>query len=173
MTSFEWEDATHISRFSLQFNYYPSYCKSGNQNSGAYIFRPANSNLDHSSPYSAPTSSLIFLGKVVTQISTQYDRTIANIRFSDPKSRDIDVETFVDSIDVSDNVGKEIVLLLKTTLSNNKTFYTDSNGQEMQKRVLNYRPTWNFTTVQPSSGNYYPVNAAIYIEDAITKDRVT
>ena len=26
---------------------------------------------------------------------------------------------------------------------NDKTFYTDSNGLEMQKRILNYRPTWN------------------------------
>jgi hypothetical protein len=27
--------------------------------------------------------------------------------------------------------------------TNNKTFYTDSNGLEMQKRILNHRDTWD------------------------------
>ena len=36
----------------------------------------------------------------------------------------------------------------------------------MQKRVLNYRPTWNFTesleiSNENITGNYYPVNSAI------------
>ena len=35
----------------------------------------------------------------------------------------------------------------------------------MQKRILNYRPTWNFTTNEPVSGNYYPINSAIAIVD--------
>ena len=26
---------------------------------------------------------------------------------------------------------------------NNQTFYTDSNGLDMLKRVLNFRPTWD------------------------------
>lgn len=29
--------------------------------------------------------------------------------------------------------------------TNNQTFWTDSNGLEMQKRILNYRPTWNLS----------------------------
>lgn len=34
----------------------------------------------------------------------------------------------------------------------------------MQKRQINFRPTWNYTEVtQPVSGNYYPVNSAIAI----------
>ena len=35
----------------------------------------------------------------------------------------------------------------------------------MQKRVKNYRETWNLKLDEPVSGNYYPINGAIYIED--------
>jgi len=54
---------------------------------------------------------------------------------------------------------------------NNKTFYTDSNGLEMQERVLNYRPTWDFKNTnlkdanENITGNYYPVNSAVSMYD--------
>jgi len=35
----------------------------------------------------------------------------------------------------------------------------------MQKRVYNFRPTWEFSTYENNSGNYYPVNSAIAIVD--------
>ena len=54
---------------------------------------------------------------------------------------------------------------------NNQTFFTDSNGLEMQKRVLNYRPTWDFvnTNLKESNenvtANYFPINSAIAMID--------
>lgn len=48
---------------------------------------------------------------------------------------------------------------------NNKTFYTDSNGLEMQERMLNYRPSFNFFSFEQVSGNFYPINSAIAIVD--------
>ena len=50
-------------------------------------------------------------------------------------------------------------------IDNKDTFYTDSNALEMQKRILNYRPTWTFSTTEKTSGNYYPINSAIAIVD--------
>lgn len=35
---------------------------------------------------------------------------------------------------------------------NNGTFYTDSNGLELQKRILNYRPTWDLESTNAHSG---------------------
>lgn len=58
-------------------------------------------------------------------------------------------------------------------IDNSNTFYTDSNGLEMQKRVLNFRPTWNFSTSEKSSGNYYPINSAIAIVDEAKKLQFT
>ena len=50
-------------------------------------------------------------------------------------------------IDYSDNVGKDFIVNFQfENMDTGKTFYTDSNGLEMQTRVLNHRNTWNFTT---------------------------
>jgi hypothetical protein len=43
--------------------------------------------------------------------------------------------------------------------------YTDSNGREMQQRLLNYRPTWKLNVTEPVACNYYPVNAIAFIND--------
>jgi len=40
--------------------------------------------------------------------------------------------------------GYEVVTKFQVAdFKNNQIFYTDSNGLEMQKRILNYRPTWD------------------------------
>jgi hypothetical protein len=56
-------------------------------------------------------------------------------------------------------------------MQNDKTFYTDSNGLEMQKRILNYRPTWNISDNYADSNenitaNFYPINSAISMKDS-------
>ena len=61
---------------------------------------------------------------------------------------------------------KEIVLNIHTDIKNNKTFYTDSNGLEEQKKVVDYVPTWNLTVQQLVAGNYYPINSHIKIKNA-------
>lgn len=49
---------------------------------------------------------------------------------------------------------------------NNSTFYTDSNGREMIKRVLNHRPDYTANyTAEPVASNYYPVTSKIQIRD--------
>ena len=64
-----------------------------------------------------------------------------------------------------DKIGKEIVTRYSSNLQTDKTFYTDSNGREMLKRVRNYRPTWNLELMEPISGNYYPVTSKISLKD--------
>lgn len=60
--------------------------------------------------------------------------------------------------------GKEVVVNWSvTTFDNDSTFYTDSNGLEMQKRVLNERPDFTLQTDEFASSNYYPINSAIAI----------
>ena len=77
-------------------------------------------------------------------------------------------------IDYSDNVGKDYVVNFQfDKIDAKNTFWTDSNGLEMQERILNHRNMWNFTTDQNISSNYYPVDSAIGLKDDKQKIGVT
>jgi hypothetical protein len=63
---------------------------------------------------------------------------------------------------------------------NDKIFYTDSNGLEMQKRILNHREYYDFVEAwndprypehnQNISGNYYPIGSAMSMKE-VSGDR--
>jgi len=67
---------------------------------------------------------------------------------------------------MEDFQGKDVVATFHfDDFHANQTFYTDSNGLEMQKRILNYRETFPWTQVQNISGNFFPVDSAIAMRD--------
>lgn len=129
------------------------------------MFRPATEFIDTPIAYSETRNQYVFQGKLLTIIRIEGAHTDSQLRVyaSDNYKHVVELETFVNSIPIEDKIGKEIVLLVNTPLTNNQTFYTDSNGLELQKRILNYRPTWNLSVNEPSSGNYYPINGMITI----------
>jgi hypothetical protein len=91
------------------------------------------------------------------------------VRLVDDGLNLIDFEVHMLGIPEGDRQGKEVVAkwrLLDKDFSNGGTFYTDSNGLEMQKRVLNYRSTYTLDTDMIVSANYYPINTAIAIRDS-------
>ena len=62
--------------------------------------------------------------------------------------------------------GSEITVnWLSLDIDNKNTFYTDSNGLEMQERILNFRPTWTWVGYEKITSNYYPIQSAIAIRD--------
>ena len=52
----------------------------------------------------------------------------------------------------------------ESNITSKDTFYTDSNGREMLKRVRDYRPTWKLEVNEPVSGNYYPLTVGMYLK---------
>lgn len=82
------------------------------------------------------------------------------------------LEPEIGPLSIAGRQGQEVVqILTHSTIENNSVFYTDSNGLDMQKRTFGRQPTFDITPdkydVIPSS--YYPVNAAIYVQDQTTR----
>mmetsp|Transcript_35433 Transcript_35433/g.82180 ORF Transcript_35433/g.82180 Transcript_35433/m.82180 type:complete len:513 (-) Transcript_35433:227-1765(-) len=151
-----------------EWGYYTSYENSkesmigktsSRQESGAYIFRPSPRNADITpleisgiETYSSP---------ILTEIRTNYSNWVKQVERIYRGTSYTEIEYTVGPIPQ----GTEVVTRYISKISSNATFYTDSNGRDFIQRKLNYRPTWNLTQFQPVSGNYYPVNAAIFLED--------
>eukprot|EP01017_Pseudomicrothorax_dubius_P037894 TRINITY_DN5611_c0_g1_i8.p1 TRINITY_DN5611_c0_g1~~TRINITY_DN5611_c0_g1_i8.p1 ORF type:complete len:534 (-),score=151.45 TRINITY_DN5611_c0_g1_i8:140-1741(-) len=159
-------------RWRTQYKYYQSYQGTGNdQNSGPKIFRPDNATMNASKIYAKAINSTLYQGKTVVQININWGNVVSDIRFYLSDLDYFEIETYLDSIDVTDGIGKEVTINFQTLgLSNNNTFYTDANGLDFQKRVTGQRETWKWKNDQPAAGNYYPVTAAIYLED-VAKDQ--
>mmetsp|Transcript_17542 Transcript_17542/g.43139 ORF Transcript_17542/g.43139 Transcript_17542/m.43139 type:complete len:408 (+) Transcript_17542:696-1919(+) len=139
--------------------------ESDKQNSGAYIFRPStpNQKLVTVKPKSATFQQTA--GFVEVHIEYEEPWIQATYRIL-PGQPHLEVEHTVGPIPVGDGRGKEVVSRFTSPIQCSGTFYTDSNGREFMQRQKNYRPSWDLDVYEPVAGNYYPVNAAIYVEDA-------
>jgi len=87
---------------------------------------------------------------------------ILKVRFSPYFKNLIEFDFELNGIGVEDGQGKDVVINWHfEDFDSGETFWTDSNGLEMQKRILNYRPSFNYSGDQNISANYYPINSAI------------
>jgi len=108
-----------------------------------------------------------------------YERAIVHVSI-DPDNALVKFVVDLDSLpNFNQKDGKEVIVKFHVHhIHNNQTFYTDSNGLEMQERIINFRPTWNISSElenpeanQEISSNYYPITSAISIKD-ISSDLV-
>ena len=81
--------------------------------------------------------------------------------------RGIEITT---NFDVTSNNGKPrdyMLDIVAPDIKNDNTFYTDSNGLFMLKRVVNKREDFSplYTENDRTSGNFYPMVALSYIQD--------
>jgi hypothetical protein len=97
-----------------------------------------------------------------TEFEEPWIQTTTRIRKGIPY---VEIEYQIGPVPINDGRGKEVVTRYNTSVNNDATFYTDSNGREFMKRQRNHRPTWDLTIFEPVAGNYYPINAAIYVDE--------
>ena len=154
------------------------------QKSGAYIFRPNSSTFFYPGPKQTPTVEIMTQdGDLVTEVRQTFSEWATHVirlyKGDDELASYIEVEWTVGPIPMdtpwmdavvagkSNLWGKEVSMRYSTGLQSNGTFYTDSNGREMVKRVFNERgpsyPPLNVT--EPIAGNYYPINSMISLDD--------
>jgi len=138
--------------------------------SGAYAFRPncTENVLTPCDPWKIGTGTATVtstVGALVQEVRQVFaDWMTQTIRLYQG-SPFIEVEYTVGPVPINDGMGKEVITRWSSTVKSNATFYTDANGRDRQKRIRNYRPSWNLTVTDPVSGNYYPVNSAILVRD--------
>ena len=130
--------------------------------SGAYLFVP-----NPNTPFqvSSRTKAVKFEGKLVKEVRQTFCDWVSQVVRIYEGMDYVELEYTVGPIPVSDGIGKEIITKFSTSLDTKGVWYTDANGRSMQKRVRNFRPTWDFQQTSPAAGNYYPVNSRIALID--------
>lgn len=89
---------------------------------------------------------------------------ILKVTFSPYFSELIQFDFELNGISIYDGVGKDVTINWKfDDFEDGDTFWTDSNGLEMQRRIKNARYSFDLDLngTQNISWNYYPVNSAI------------
>jgi lysosomal alpha-mannosidase len=154
-------------KVAQEFLYYEGFVGDNeepkNRSSGAYIFRPVP---DKDAVVVAEKAQVkIFRGTIVAEAQQIFNEWVSQtIRIYDQENL-IEFEWLVGPIPNQDANGKEVITRFTTDFATKSTFYTDSNGREMLKRVRNSRPTWNLTLEEPVAGNYYPITSKLSIVD--------
>ena len=74
------------------------------------------------------------------------EAAIVHVRFSDKFNDFIEFDVELSEIPIKDKRGKDVTVNFKMfdDFDANKTFWTDSNGLEMQKRILNHNDKFNW-----------------------------
>jgi alpha-mannosidase len=147
-------------RASIEFLVYNSSAGNG-QNSGAYIFRPAGT-----LPILNKNLSLTLVeGPVFSEMRQDFASWLSLSTRLYSSDSWLKLLWKAGSIPISDHFGKEISMRISSGVKSGDEFYTDSNGREMLKRIVDYRPTWDLDVSEPVAGNYYPLTAALAIKD--------
>lgn len=146
------------------YSYYSGYNGTDRvfQASGAYVFRP-NGTFPIKPEGKVPLT--VLSGPILDEVHHQLNTWLHQVTRVYKEKEHAEVEFTIGPIPVDDGFGKEITAQIKTSLSTNKTFYTDSNGRDFIKRIRDHRSDWDLEIHQPIAGNYYPINLGIYLED--------
>ena len=136
--------------FAADWAYYDSWQAGGDQNSGAYIFRPAHEGTISLS--GAQKLVQVAASALVSEAWIQVTDWIFCIVRLRAGVAGIEFEWTVGPVPIADKQGKEVIIRFNTSIASNATWYTDSNGREFQQRIRNYRPTWKWDPTQKTAG---------------------
>uniref|UniRef100_A0A6E8VVM0 Alpha-mannosidase n=1 Tax=Anopheles coluzzii TaxID=1518534 RepID=A0A6E8VVM0_ANOCL len=143
-----------------------------NRSSGAYIFRPNGTE----KAVTDVVEIQVVKSDLVQEVHQIFNEWISQVIRVYAGQEHVELEWLVGPIPIDDSKGKEIISRFESDIKSEGTFWTDSNGREMLRRVRNYRETWELDLVEPVAGNYYPITAKIAVEDdhsrmAVLNDR--
>ncbi|XP_040170166.1 lysosomal alpha-mannosidase-like [Anopheles arabiensis] len=132
-----------------------------NRSSGAYIFRPNGTE----KAVTDVVEIQVVKSDLVQEVHQIFNEWISQVIRVYAGQEHVELEWLVGPIPIDDSKGKEIISRFESDIKSEGTFWTDSNGREMLRRVRNHRDTWELELSEPVPGNYFPVTAKITIED--------
>ncbi|XP_039752015.1 lysosomal alpha-mannosidase-like [Pararge aegeria] len=139
--------------------YYYSQSQQGLQ-SGAYSFRPDQ---ERPTPVAEKASYHSIRGSLVKEIRQRFSDWVTQIIRLYRGEEFVEIEWIVGPVPIGTDLGKEVVSIFKTNISNNGGFFTDSNSRQMMKRSC-----WNESTSQQQKKHlpacFYPVSSRICLQ---------
>lgn len=149
---------------------------------GAYLFKVDLKHL-RAYQYSTLDTAVVYEhGQFIDQWTIKFvnettqETALVKVRASERFQECIEFDVELSEVPIKDGLGKDVTVNFKMydNFDANSTFFTDSNGLEMQERRLNYNPSFKWATEpQNISGNFYPVDSAIAMIDTIKNLQIT
>lgn len=113
------------------------------QASNAYNFRP-NSSTQFNVSVGNHAKITILRSDVVQEVQQVFSPWVSQVIRLYSNKTFAEFEYTIGPINMSCELGKEVISRFDTNLKTNGVFYTDANGREMQKRERNCRSTWSY-----------------------------
>jgi hypothetical protein len=138
---------------------------------GAYMFIPEG---NKSYQYSEIDSNVNYeVGRNVEQWTIKFTQqgksnALIKVRHSPLFMGVLEFEVELGSVDISDKQGKDVIVAWRMydNFTANQTFWTDSNGLEMQQRKIGRREGFSVAgDKQKIASNFYPITSAIAMRD--------
>ncbi|XP_069356925.1 lysosomal alpha-mannosidase-like [Maniola hyperantus] len=156
------ESIQHVdgARVVVSQNYFYYSQRQQSFQSGAYSFRPDS---DRPMPVTEKASYHTIRGSLVKEIRQRFSDWVTQIIRLYRGEEFVEIEWIVGPVPIGTDLGKEVVSIFKTNISNNGVFYTDSNSRQMMKRTC-----WNESTSQQQKKRlpacFYPVTSRICVQ---------
>ncbi|CAH2056095.1 unnamed protein product, partial [Iphiclides podalirius] len=125
--------------------------------SGAYSFRPSK---NRPIPVTEKVSYHAVRGSLIKEIRQRFSDWATQVIRLYRGEEFIELEWIIGPIPVGNDLGKEVVSILKTNITNAGEFYTDANGRQMMKRTC-LNSTTSPQVKKPVAACYYPVTSRI------------
>ena len=148
-------------------NFYNDKTGDYGQASGAYIFRPNNTNNEAYPVATTVAVTFVQQGPVVWEARQVFAGWATQTVRLWVGASHAEFEWTVGPIPIDDGNGKEIVTRYTApAIASAGAWASDSNCRDMQARMRNHRRSFNYTVYEPIAGNFVPVNCAQTVSDA-------